>query len=212
MTAVEVPEITIYLSLSPATYRFSDATAPQLTVTAVSDSDKPFTVFSCGTVLNPPTGLTRCRFTITDLTTGIDLPQMTISPQRPHPHDRVRGSSSEKYWLTIQPGAPVILSTGFGPDYAGPKAKAKCIWPDDKHGNRVVKVWGVDGLEPGHRYRLGIPMEEIRKRVWKWRWGTKEDFLVEPGHPDPWLHDGHFEAARMKFRQIKGVEFVVEEE
>lgn len=218
MLSVEIPEILTTLSLSPTTYRFSDPTAPELTVTATSDSDRPFTVFCYGTVLDPAYGLQRHRFTITDITAGIDLPQVLISHHRVRPFDRIRGTASEWYLLTIEPGTPVILSTSFGPgDIPGgiqkPQSKAtiNSTYPDDMNENGIVVVHGVHGLEPGHRYRLSISMEDIRKRVWWWRWGTKDDFLVDHEHPDPWFNDKLFQPARIKFKEIQGIEFSVED-
>ncbi|KAI4195836.1 MAG: hypothetical protein LQ350_006950 [Teloschistes chrysophthalmus] len=218
MTSVEVPEIAITLSLSPTTYRFSDATAPELTVTATSDIEKPFTVFCYGTVLDPRNGLQRHRFTITDLTAGVDLPQILTPSYRIRPFDRIRGSASEWYFPTIEPGTLVNVSTRFGPGaipggIKEPQSKAtiNATRPDDMNETGIVVVHGVHSLEPGHRYRLSMAMEDIQRRAWWWRWRRKDDFSVDRDHPDPWLKDKLFEPAQLRFKEIEGLEFTVED-
>ncbi|KAL8686699.1 MAG: hypothetical protein Q9218_006926 [Villophora microphyllina] len=213
MASTGVPEITITLSLSPTIYRFTNPTPPELTLIAVSDADRPFTVFSQDTVLHLDTALRRRCFTITDLTAGVEVPQDLVKPYRAQPFRRTRGSGSERYFVTLEPGIPVILSTSFGPardSYPQPNAFYKPDYPLDKNGDATVHVHGVDGLIPGHRYCLSVAIEELQQSLWWWQWGTKDEVLVELKDPHPWLDDAEPEAALLKLTPIQGIDFSVE--
>ena len=84
-------------------------------------------------------------------------------------------------------------------------------WELDEHGNerkirRSTRACGVDGLEGGHRYRLDVVRGQLMG-IW-WRWGMKDDVLVEPGSrewnmipPEP---------TPLEVGSVDGVEFCVE--
>ncbi|KAL8779831.1 MAG: hypothetical protein Q9213_006746 [Squamulea squamosa] len=107
------PKISITISLSPETYHFSDPSPPELTITVTSKSDKPLTIFTHSTILDPHLGLFRNRFTITNLTNGLKVRQSNICIKR-FPFKRIHRSSDKKYFMTIHPGVPSIVSTKFG--------------------------------------------------------------------------------------------------
>jgi hypothetical protein len=85
----------------------------------------------------------------------------------------------------------------------------------DEHGNetgirRPGFACGVDGLEPGHRYRLSVDRETVANS-W-WRWGTTEDgILVDKGSRDWSLSSIESKDAPLEVGEINDVEFSVEE-
>lgn len=72
---------------------------------------------------------------------------------------------------------------------------------------RSVFACGVDGLEPGHRYRVEVAKAPLMS-FW-WVWGTKEDILVEPGSQDWGLGNVQAEEMPLEIGEIEGVEFEV---
>ena len=85
----------------------------------------------------------------------------------------------------------MIVSTGFtrgGADGPRPQPRSVVergreideVTGEVKEGTRrSVAGCGVDGLESGHRYRVDVDREAI-EGVW-WRYGTKEDVIVDKG-------------------------------
>lgn len=60
-------------------------------------------------------------------------------------------------------------------------------WEPDGEGNerkthRSTIGCGVDGLERGHHYKVDVARGGLMG-IW-WRWGTKEEILVEQGSLD----------------------------
>ncbi|KAL8992622.1 MAG: hypothetical protein Q9169_006954 [Polycauliona sp. 2 TL-2023] len=193
------PEIAIRLSFSPATYHYSEPTAPELSLTVTSNAKDPLTIFTWPNILNPHLALLQRRFIITDLTTGLEVPQSTIAIRRA-PFKRVRGSGDEKYFLTVEPGVATSVSCSSGSQNPLPKGS---------DGRKIHDAVGVDGLEPGHRYRLTVAEEN--PRVW-WHWGTKDDILVhkhDVGSRS--LSTLKPEKKMLRFAPIEGIEFCVEE-
>lgn len=214
MASSTSPKVSIVLALNPSTYHFSEPTAPELSLTVTSDSDKPFMVFTWNTVLWPKLALAQRQFIITDLTDNVEVTQTSIMLQR-MPFSRVRGAPDEVYYLDILPDTPTTISTPFGRGNTQPqpKAVAQRGWEVDEEGNEreSVHASGVDGLEPGHRYRLEVKREGL-EGMW-WRWGTKEDFLVDANSPEErrmWSAD-QSEKSPLDFEPIEGIEFSVEE-
>lgn len=74
---------------------------------------------------------------------------------------------------------------------------------------RSVRGSGVDGLESGHRYRVDVEREAI-EGVW-WRYGTKEDVMVEKGDRGWNLNEAGPEEGKLEVleAEILGVEFEV---
>ena len=208
------PKISTILSLNHSTYHFSDETPPELSLTVTSDSEKPIILFTWHTPLWPKLALTQRQFIITDLTDNVEVTQTSVRLQRT-PFTRVRGSSDELYYLEIMPGRPAVVTTSFGRGsfHPQPKRVAERGWELDEQGNemkirRSVHAQGVDGLQPGHRYRLDVKAGALQG-MW-WRWGTKEDFLVNPDSSDRMWSADQSEQGALEFEPIEGLEFCVE--
>lgn len=218
MAKTATPKISVVISLSPTTYHFSDPTPPELSLTITSNSERPLTIFTWRTILHPQLALCQRRFVITDLTCGIEVPQTSVRLQRPA-FARTRDHPDHQYYLTIHPGTPIVISTPFGRGTARPQPKAivQRGWALDDDGNEIKirrskAAHGVDGLEAGHRYRLDVASTEPQY-VW-WRWGAKEDNLVdrETAVPaDCMLSSAQSEKAALVFEAIGGIDFSVED-
>ena len=168
----------------------------QVHVTSIpveSHADRPLTIFTWQTPFDPKSGMTQSCFKITDLESDEIVPQEIIPLQR-RPFSRVRGNIDEKYFLTLQPYTPTVVSTGFsrgGGKRPQPRAVVERGWELDEQGNelkirRGTQGCGIDGLEVGHRYKVGVTRGSL-VGLW-WRWGTKEEFQIEPGEPN-WTLD-----------------------
>ena len=73
---------------------------------------------------------------------------------------------------------------------------------------RSICGCGVDGLESGHRYRVDVERKAIEE-VW-WRYGTKEDVMVDQGSHDWNLSEVKREEGNLEVvGEISGVEFEV---
>ena len=79
----------------------------------------------------------------------------------------------------------------------------------EKRTRRSVQGCGVDGLESGHRYRVDVEREAI-EGVW-WRYGTKEDVMVEEGSQEWNLSEIEPEEGKLEVEGVgsPGVEFEV---
>lgn len=74
---------------------------------------------------------------------------------------------------------------------------------------RSTLACGVDGLEPGHRYRVSVARAPL-EAFW-WRWGTKEEVLVDTGGREWPVDTAEKEDGALEIGEIEGVEFSVEE-
>lgn len=109
-----------------------------------------------------------------------------------------------------------MVSTGFsrgGGKRPQPKSVVERGWELDDEGNemkvrRSTQGCGVDGLECGHRYRADIEKARLES-VW-WRWGEKDEMLVEQGSQDWNLSVLPPEQAQLEVGDIDGVEFSIE--
>ncbi|KAL8943904.1 MAG: hypothetical protein Q9216_000798 [Gyalolechia sp. 2 TL-2023] len=182
------PVLSLTLNLSPQTYSFTNPHPPSISLTLLSHSSKPFTLFTFQTPLNPHTGLTQDGFPITDLSTTPPsrVPQDSLRLQR-MPYSRARGSGDDRYFITVYPNTPLALSSGFCTGGGKtirpyPRHVVEKGWIPDKDGNPTssrmgTKGSGVNGLESGKRYRVDVNLEKLRK-TW-WIWGTRDDVLVD---------------------------------
>ncbi|KAL8757090.1 MAG: hypothetical protein Q9184_004309 [Pyrenodesmia sp. 2 TL-2023] len=113
---------------------------------------------------------------------------------------------------------PVTLSsgiaTGGGQGWRRPQPrhvvkKGRVL---DEHGNptssrRGTKGIGVDGLESGKRYKVDINQEKLGP-VW-WKWGERDDILVEPGDRDWSLSLLEKSTGDITWQVGEGVEFEI---
>ena len=216
--ATAEPQLSVKLSLSSTTYCYSNPTPPVLSLTVESHADRPLTIFTWRTPFHPKSGMTQGCFKITDLESDELIPQTMIRLQR-SPFSRVRGDVDEQYFLTLQPHTPTVVSTGFSPGGGNsrpqPRAVVKRGWLLDEQGNelkirRSTDGCGVDGLEVGHRYKVGVTRGPLMG-LW-WRWGTKEEFQVERGEPNWTLDTVTPEQVPLEVGPIDEVEFSIESE
>ena len=208
------PELSVKVSISSTTYSFSDFTPPTLALTIESLADRPLTLFTWHTPFDPASGMTQGCFSIIDIASNLPVPQTVIRVQR-GPISRARGSGDEKCFLTLQPHVPTIVSTEFSRG-AGKRPQPRAVvergWELDEQGNemkirRGTKGCGVDGLEPGHEYKVDVAKGSLMG-IW-WRWGTKEEILVEPGSLHWNLSDLAPEQSPLEIGNIEGVNFSV---
>ncbi|MDI1488108.1 MAG: hypothetical protein OHK93_007382 [Ramalina farinacea] len=192
MTTPPRPKISISLSLDPKSYTFDNPTPPILSLTLTCHAARPITLFTWNTPLDPSSGMSQAHFPITDLSTTppTPIPQSSIRIQRA-PISRARGSGDEPYYLTLDPNTSVTVSTRFarGGKDSGPRPQPRSVvergWEideetgEERKTRRSVRGCGVDGLESGRRYRVDVEKQAI-ERCW-WRYGTKEDVMVEEG-------------------------------
>ncbi|KAL8916909.1 MAG: hypothetical protein Q9208_008273 [Pyrenodesmia sp. 3 TL-2023] len=212
------PTIQLSISVDPSSYSFADPHPPVLSVTLLSQADLPLTLFTWLKPLNPATGLPQDGFLLTDLSTSPPsrVPQASIRLQR-LPVSRERGSGDDEYFVTAYPGTPVTISTGFatggGEGWRKPqprhvkKARALDAHRNPRNARRGTRGVGVDGLESGKRYKVEINSEKLES-VW-WKWGERDDILVEPGDSAWPLYAIERSEGNVVFQVGDGVEFEI---
>ena len=129
-------------------------------------------------------------FIITDLTTGPTPIRQSIRTHcRIPPPTKIPVPLDESLFHTLLPNIPLTLSAPFARSGDKPKPLSKIdsvsaeVESNARNGNDSSAArhgaCGVDGLEPGHRYRLSLAS---KPRVgWNvvrwWEYGTKEQVL-----------------------------------
>ncbi|KAI1737666.1 hypothetical protein F4680DRAFT_450631 [Xylaria scruposa] len=189
------PRVDVQVSFNRPTHSYSQNEPPRILITATSRAQHPITLYTWRRPLDPKGALTNNGYIITDLTTGNLVKTTKIMINR-GPVMRVRGSSDDQFFLTLQPNDPVQLSTGFGRGGGGikpdPRAVVERGWERDEHGNerkirRSAHATGVDGLEPGHTYSVGLNMEALG-RCW-WAPATRDEILVDHKREGSYVQD-----------------------
>ena len=215
MASGATPKISIVVSLDHSTYNFSDETPPKLSLSVTSNSEKPIILFTWHTPLWPKLALAQRQFVITDLTDNVEITQTSVRLQR-SPFTRIRGAADEELYLEVMPGSSTVVTTSFGRGsfHPQPKSVVERGWELDEHGNemkirRSIHAQGVDGLQSGHRYKLDVKFGDLQG-MW-WRWGTKDDFLVDPDSSDRMWSADQSEQVALEFEEIEGIEFSVED-
>ncbi|KAF2691237.1 hypothetical protein K458DRAFT_399137 [Lentithecium fluviatile CBS 122367] len=214
-TTPQTPHIDIVLSFDPPSHSFSQATPPNLTLTLTSHAETPFTLFTWSTTLALPNALTTSGITITDAAAGRAVQTASLTANRA-PLKRTKGTSDEKYFITLQPNTQLQLSTGFGRGGSvkpQPKAVVERGWELDENGDerkirRSKFATGVDGLEPGHEYVIGLD-EGALKSVW-WVQVAKEEVLVEGSAEGSYVQDYEWEKIPLNFH-VEEAELKVEQ-
>ncbi|KAK9770176.1 hypothetical protein AB5N19_14178 [Seiridium cardinale] len=168
MTDITAPSIAVALVITPLTCSRAggEDNIPELSVKATLDpsAPKPVTVLTWSTIFNPCLALKRRNFAAQDISqeppTTIKL-EISKGPKRAG-FQRNRGSSDEKYYMTLQPGQEITAA----------------IHPFD-----VIKRVRNNAFvfEAGHSYRLEL--SEEGEKVSTWWWGTTNDVLNEVGRP-----------------------------
>ncbi|CAD0110840.1 unnamed protein product [Aureobasidium uvarum] len=197
------------LSINPSTHSFSSPTPPTLTMTLLSHATSPVTIFIWNTALHISRALTNRGITITDQETNDSIPTTHFLVQRVA-ITRIRGSYDEELYLELPPGVPVQLQRAFGRNVDVkplPRHIVQKGWEIDEQGKerkirRSMKATGVDGLEAGHSYRVGVNSETLG---WcRWAFATKDEVLVNKGEGGSCPDDFDWEKERK-------IEWMVEE-
>ncbi|KAI0550434.1 hypothetical protein F4679DRAFT_202431 [Xylaria curta] len=189
------PRVDIQVSFDRPTHSYSQTEPPRIFIAVTSRAQHPITLYTWRRPLDPKGALTSNGYVINDLTTGDPVKTTKIMINR-GPQLRVRGCSDDPFFLTLQPNNPVQLSTGFGRGGGGikpdPRAVVERGWEQDEHGNerkirRSTQATGVDGLEPGHTYSVGLNMEDLGG-CW-WAPATRDDILVDHRGEESYVQD-----------------------
>lgn len=115
---------------------------------------------------------------------------MTLS--RPFGRGGVNGT------VAVKPLPRHIVEQGWELDDKGEQRKIR----------RSKKATGVDGLEAGHEYLVGVNLEVLKKV--KWTFGTKEDLLVEGWGKGALVQDFEWEEGKVEWSVEEAVLEVVE--
>lgn len=198
------PIINIELSISPPTHCFTRRSAPTVSLRltllpSAPNSSDHITLYTEETPLDPNRALTRAGFTITDLTTQqpVKVTELRNVQRMANPRRRVHGCFEEPYFVTLRAGEAEELSAGFGRHGFRPHpwSVVNLGHEVDDAGNplsarRSVSVTGVDGLDPGHEYEIGLNTEDLKKVMWAPV--AKEEILLEEGYKGPGANLGDY--------------------
>jgi hypothetical protein len=154
-------------------------------MTLLSHASHPITFLTWNTPLHVKGFLSNNGITITDLATNTPVKLSRKMIQR-MAITRRRGSSDEVLFPTLESGVPATFSRPFGRNATIkplPKEMIKNGWERDAEGREIktrrsVNATGVDGLEAGHSYRVGVNLELLEQC--KWAFATGDDVLVDP--------------------------------
>ena len=178
------PRVDVEISFDQQSYSFSQAFPPTFTLKITSKASTPITLFTWNTPLSLPSAFTSNGVTITDTTMNEPVQTALIMVQRV-PLKRTKGTSDEKYFVTLFPNTVVDLSTGIGRAGGGVKPQPNSIVERGLELNengtpmnirRSKFATGVDGLEPGHKYSIGLNKDAL-KRIW-WAPVDRDEILV----------------------------------
>jgi hypothetical protein len=204
--ANERPLIDIKLSMTPSSYAFTEQTPPTVTLELTSHAEMPITIATWASPLDIRRALISNGFIIIDRATGSAVPTTRLLVQRTE-LKRVRGTSDEHEYLTLEPHVPLTLSTGFsrngGKIKPQPRAVVQRGWELDEHGNerkirRSKKATGVDGLEAGHQYLVRLNHELLERC--KWTPARKEEVLVDHRGLGSSFREYPWETSSLEFR------------
>ncbi|KAI8946390.1 hypothetical protein F4801DRAFT_71160 [Xylaria longipes] len=189
------PPVDIQVSFDRPTHSYSQPEPPRVIIRAISRAQYPITLYTWRRPLDPKGALTSNGYVITDLATDNPVKTTYLMINR-GPQLRVRGGPDDQFFLTLQPNTPVELSTGFGRGGGGIKPDPRTVvergWERDEHGNerkirRSTQATGVDGLEPGHTYSVGLNMEALGG-CW-WAPVTRDEILVDHRGEGSYIQD-----------------------
>ncbi|TIA07630.1 hypothetical protein D6C81_09397 [Aureobasidium pullulans] len=203
--ADEHPLIDIKLSITPSSYAFTEQSPPTIVLELTSHAKMPITIATWGSPLDIRRAVISNGFIIIDRATESAVPTTRPLVQRGE-LQRVRGTSDEQEYLTLEPHVPLILSTGFGRNGGKIKPQPRTVvqrgWELDDYGNerkirRSTKATGVDGLEPGHQYLVRLNHELLERS--KWTPARKEEVLVDHQGKGSSFQEYPWETSPLKF-------------
>lgn len=161
MANENMPQISATLGLDKSIYSISSNDPPELKLTVTSHHTEPITIFADD--LSPRLMIrTGSVLTITDLSNNKIVKQTRRTHCRIPPPSHVAVPLEESQFHTLFPGQPLTLSAPF-------------------QGSRSGTTAGVDGLETGHRYMIGLSGSQRLQwnRICWWEYGTKEEILAK---------------------------------
>lgn len=173
--AEEIPCISVSWSLSPTVHSYSNNFAPKLCLILTSHADKPLTIYNES--LNPGRMLAEGKFRIFDLTNNLEIQQRKSRFCDFEPPSKVQVSLREHLFHTLYPEIPLVFETDFSGGKHAPQALREPEFAFDSKNPRM-KARGVDGLEPGHHYRL--ESEQGWGFIRWWEYGEKEEVMNPP--------------------------------
>ncbi|KAK4653546.1 hypothetical protein QC762_507867 [Podospora pseudocomata] len=183
-------KIHITITITPETHSFTtNPLPPLLTLSLLSHHPTQITLCTFNRPLALPSALTNRTITIHSLPSRQKIETCLFQVNR-SPVTRIRGDSDEQFYLTLLPNTPTAISTPFGRGGGVnkirpvPKAIAEKGWEVDEEGRerrvrRSVQPTGVDGLEPGLEYEVGLDRESL-EGMW-WAPVGREEILIEGG-------------------------------
>ena len=178
------PEISVSISITPATHSYASPQAPKLNLIITSHHSDPITIYADD--LSPSLMLACGAFTITCLTTGCEVKQTVRTHCRIPLPSKVPVPLNEQLFHTLLPNHPLTLSAPFSRSRTDTGGRPlPQLHPDYASDRRARSgACGIDGLEPGNDYVLSlartprIPWNIIR---W-WEYGTHEQVLYPDGN------------------------------
>lgn len=117
------------------------------------------------------------KFRIFDLTNNLEIQQRKTRFCNFEPPSKVQAPLREHLFHTLYPEIPLVFETDFGGEKHATKALRGPEFALDSKYPRM-KARGVDGLEPGHHYRL--ESEQGRGHIRWWEYGEKEEVMNPP--------------------------------
>ncbi|KAK4173889.1 hypothetical protein QBC36DRAFT_358871 [Triangularia setosa] len=143
---------------------------------SITIDPQPIAFFTFNRPLAFPSALSNRSITIHSLPSLQKIETAEIRLQR-GPLTRIKGDSDERFYLALHPNTPLELSTLFGRGGGvnkirpAPKSIAEKGWEVDEDGKerrirRSVQPTGVDGLEPGLEYKVGLNKEKLERMWW----------------------------------------------
>ncbi len=172
----DVPKVSLGLSLEPTTHSYSSTTAPKLILSLTSHAPRPLTIYN--DAIRPGRLVAEGKFSIFDVTSNVFVQQMKTRFCMFEPPSKVHVPLREDMFYTLYPEIPVTLETSFGRNIRAPKPRSDPEFGSINPRRDDIQARGVDGLEIGHQYRLGIN-GGWGAIAW-WEWGEKEEVINPP--------------------------------
>lgn len=171
------PKISITMHLEPTTYHFSNPCPPTLSFTLTSHASSPLTILiPHSSPLAVARAMNTGSYPISSLSTSPPTPlkigdmsgTISLPPSRNELLTLQPGSASKTFSVAFNRGGSYDLA--FRPQPWEVVRRGRVL---DSEGNetgirRPSVVHGVDGLEAGKMYRVGMAVGKLEKVPWWW--------------------------------------------
>jgi hypothetical protein len=178
MSITPSPSIAVTLVINPPAFRLGDAV--ELSVTAVTNSTYPITVYTWPYIFNPKQAQQRGGFEGWDRDTGLRLPLQEVEIMRKGESYTLGGPDDESF-VTLEPGLPMKFNSSFLLASGGPRRYG--TGPDPTKDGKSDVADGKAELLPGHRYLIDVRQDGFYDQELWWKKGRKEDVLDLKGMP-----------------------------